>query len=106
MSIANFGLSLAAGMAGTHNSERQGSVDKNAHETKISERRTESKERTVNADSFEGAEKEAAASEDRDADGRQMWQWNLKQKSQDAEKDNSQSRDTTGQIGKSLDLSG
>ncbi len=73
----------------------------------VYDRKLESAEKAAQAQGLEGENKESAASsEDRDADGRQAWQWFQQQRKQQEEKNDHAVPDIHGQSGNNLDLSG
>ncbi len=77
-----------------------------AQDAKVHERTVDSNERAAQAQGISGDDKESeAASGDRDADGRQAWQWNQRQAKQDEEEEHKVA-DLSGKTGKTLDLSG
>ncbi|MDR3183157.1 MAG: hypothetical protein LBT89_09620 [Planctomycetaceae bacterium] len=77
-----------------------------ANDSRASERTTESAERAANAQGVGGDDKESqAASNERDADGRQAWQWNRRQPKRDGETEH-KVHDLTGKTGATLDLDG
>jgi len=73
-----------------------------AHDAKVHERTVDSNQQTAQAN--EKKESEAAAG-DRDADGRQAWQWNQHQRKQQPEQ-RKKVQDISGKIGNTLDLDG
>ena len=74
-----------------------------AHDARVHERTTESNQRAVQAGD-ESKESEAASS-DRDADGRQAWQWNQQQQKQQPRQEQ-KVQDISGKTGTTLDLDG
>jgi hypothetical protein len=75
-------------------------------DAKSHERATESQERAAQAQGLSGNDKESeASSSDRDADGRQAWQWTGRQPNQKEEKKR-KAPDISGKTGNSLDLNG
>ncbi|MDR0869568.1 MAG: hypothetical protein LBN39_02120 [Planctomycetaceae bacterium] len=75
-------------------------------DAKAHERTAESQERAVQSQGISGDDKEsAAASNERDADGRQAWQWNQRRK-KPQEPEERQVADITGKTGSTLDLNG
>ena len=73
-----------------------------SHDAKVQERTVDSNQRTAHMDKNE---KSAASSGDRDADGRQAWQWNRRQQKQQPGHDH-KVQDITGKTGTTLDLDG
>lgn len=77
-----------------------------AQDIKNHERKVDSDERGAEAQGVGGNDKESeATSGDRDADGRQAWQWTLRRQRQDGDEERS-APDPSGQSGTTLDLSG
>ena len=77
-----------------------------AQDAKAHERTVDSNERAAQAQGISGDDKESeATSEDRDADGRQAWQWNQRRGKQDEEKEH-KVPDLSGKTGSTLDLNG
>ena len=74
-----------------------------AHDARVHERTTESNQRASQA-SNENKESEAASS-DRDADGRQAWQWNQQRRKQQSDQGH-KVQDISGKTGTALDLDG
>ena len=74
-----------------------------AQDARVHERTTESNQRAVQAGG-ENKESEAADS-DRDADGRQAWQWNQQQRKQQLRQEQ-RVQDISGKTGTTLDLDG
>jgi len=74
-----------------------------AHDAKVHERTTESNQRAAQAGG-ENKESEATAG-DRDADGRQAWQWNQRQRKQQSSQEH-KVQDISGKTGTTLDLDG
>lgn len=90
MSIGNFSPMMPSAMA-----------DVKAHERKVN-----SQERAVQSQGLSGDDKESdAASGDRDADGRQAWQWTMRQQ-KGKEEQEKKVKDTSGKVGQNLDLDG
>jgi len=73
-----------------------------AHDAKVHERTIESSQRTAQASE---SKESGASSEDRDADGRQAWQWNQQQRKQQSGQEH-KVQDISGKTGISLDLDG
>ena len=73
-----------------------------AHDARVHERTTESSQRTTQASESKESE---ASSGDRDADGRQAWQWNQRQRKQQTSQEN-KVQDISGKTGITLDLDG
>jgi hypothetical protein len=73
-----------------------------AHDEKVHERTVDSSQRTTQA--AEKKESEATSS-DRDADGRQAWQWNQRQRKQQPHQEH-KAPDISGTTGTMLDLDG
>ena len=73
-----------------------------AHDAKVHERGVESGQR---ASQLNESRESGATSGDRDADGRQAWQWNQQRKQQD-EQENKKIPDISGKTGTTLDLQG
>jgi len=76
-----------------------------AHDAKVHERTTESNQRAAQAQGFGEDKESAATSEDRDADGRQAWQWNQRQRKQQDHQEH-KVQDISGKTGTTLDLDG
>jgi hypothetical protein len=74
-----------------------------AHDAKVHERAVDSNQRTAQASEKKESE---ASSGDRDADGRQAWQWNQHQRKQQSELGHNKVQDISGKIGTALDLDG
>ncbi|GHT17034.1 hypothetical protein FACS1894189_2180 [Planctomycetales bacterium] len=75
-------------------------------DAKVHERTVDASNRAVQAQGVGGDDKESeAASGDRDADGRQAWQWNRHQGKQKDEKEH-KVQDISGKSGTTLDLDG
>lgn len=106
MSSINFASAIAAGVAGSGQAQKASAKDQNAQDAVVHERKTESKENAIKAEGVGSNDDESEASnEDRDADGRRAWEWNMKNRSQDRQR-SEKSIDPSGQTGNSLDLSG
>ena len=106
MSSGNISYTFAAAAAGLSMSEKQGdSADKLAHSARTYERTRESVERAEKAAEAGVVRDDSAEAGDRDADGRSPWQQSHKNKQRDA-KQQEQSKDATGKVGKSLDITG
>jgi len=103
--VGNAGYSLAAAAAGTNMAERKGQADQKAQASANAERRVDSRDKAEKAATFSTTEEQATTSDDRDADGRSPWA-RIRQLSEEQERPQEKSLDLTGQIGKSLDLSG
>jgi len=73
-----------------------------AHDARVHERTTESSQRAAQAG---GENKESEATGDRDADGRQAWQWNQRQQKQQSGQEQ-RVPDISGKTGTTLDLDG
>ena len=73
-----------------------------AHDAKVHERTVESNQRAAQVQEKPESE---ASSGDRDADGRQAWQWNQRQRKQQAEQTH-KVQDISGKTGTTLDLDG
>lgn len=73
------------------------------NDSKVHERKNESQQRAIQE--FNHQLQSEAASDDRDADGRQAWQWNQRQLKQHTHQDH-KAPDISGQTGISLDLDG
>ena len=106
MTSGNISYTFAAAVAGTQLSEKQSdSPDKLAHAGKAFDRARDSVERAEKAAEAGAVRDDSAEAGDRDADGRSPWQRthkNAKRGNKQPEK----SKDTTGKVGKSLDLIG
>ena len=74
-----------------------------AQDAKAHERTSESNQRAAQAGT-ENTQSEAASG-DRDADGRQAWQWNQHQRKQQSGQEQ-KAPDPTGKVGTTLDLDG
>jgi len=105
MSIVNFNP-LAASLAGTHLAERNsGSVERQSADARTYDRKVDSQTKAVEAQGLSGDDKESEApSGDRDADGRQAWQWSQHRRQQ--KEDEHKVRDLAGKVGQTLDLDG
>ena len=73
-----------------------------AHDARVHERSVESDQRAAQVNEKPESE---AASGDRDADGRQAWQWNQRRRKQQTEQEH-RVQDISGKTGTSLDLDG
>jgi hypothetical protein len=73
-----------------------------AHDAKVQERKIDSNQQTAQASEKKESE---ASSGDRDADGRQAWQWNQQQRKQQSEQGH-KVQDISGNTGMTLDLDG
>jgi hypothetical protein len=106
MTSGNISYTFAAAAAGISMSEKQGeSADKLAQSAKAFERTRESVERAEKAAEAGAVRDDSAEAGDRDADGRSPWQRTLKNKQQ-SPKRQEQSKDTSGKVGNSLDITG
>ena len=106
MSSGNISYTFAAAAAGVQLSEKQSEgPDKLAHSAKAFERARESVERAEKAAEAGAVRDDSAETGDRDADGRTPWQRTLKGKKRDTESQE-KSKDTTGKVGNTLDLTG
>ena len=106
MSSGNISYTFAAVAAGISLSEKQGeSQDKLAQSGKVFERTKESVERAEKAAEAGAVRDDSAEAGDRDADGRTPWQRTLKNKQREKKREE-QSKDATGKVGKSLDVTG
>lgn len=106
MTSGNISYTFAAAAAGIQLSEKQSdSPDKLAHSAKAFERARDSVERAEKAAEAGAVRDDSAETGDRDGDGRTPWQRTLKNKKRD-DKTQDQSKDTTGKVGKTLDLTG
>ncbi|GHT10473.1 hypothetical protein FACS1894170_02610 [Planctomycetales bacterium] len=77
-----------------------------ANDVKAHDRSVESNERAANAQGISGDDKESqAASNERDADGRQAWQWNRHNSKREKEEEH-KVHDLSGDVGTTLDLDG
>ena len=78
-----------------------------SQDAKAHERKVESNQRGVDAQGINADDKESEASSgDRDADGRQAWQWTQRQGRQQDDSKERNAPDLTGNSGSNLDLSG
>ena len=73
-----------------------------AHDARVHDRTTEANLRAAGLD---GNKESESTSPDRDADGRQAWQWNQRQQKQSDQPEN-KVQDISGKKGISLDLDG
>ena len=73
-----------------------------AHDARVHERTVESSQRATQASE---SKESGASSEDRDADGRQAWQWNQRQRKQQSDQEH-KVQDISGKTGTTLDLDG
>ena len=106
MSSGNISYTFAAAAAGISMSEKQGdNADKLAQSARTFERTRESVERAEKAAEAGAVRDDSAEAGDRDADGRSPWQRTHNNKQRD-KKQQEQSKDTTGKVGKSLDITG
>ena len=76
-----------------------------AHDAKIHERTIDANQRAAQAQGFSEDKESEAASGDRDADGRQAWQWNQRQQKQQSGPEH-KVQDISGKTGTTLDLDG
>lgn len=76
------------------------------HDTQVQERKADSDRRLAQSQGIGGSKESDAASEDRDADGRQAWRWTIRQPKPKPEDEENKAPDITGQAGSNLDLSG
>ncbi|MDR1493271.1 MAG: hypothetical protein LBT05_11185 [Planctomycetaceae bacterium] len=105
MTSGNISYTFAAAAAGTHLSERQTENAEKQTRAANQERVRDSVERAEKAAEAGAVRDDSAETSDRDADGRQAWRRVRKgQKTPVSERE--QSKDTTGKIGKTLDVSG
>ena len=74
-----------------------------AHDSRVHERGVDSSQR---ASQLNESKESGATSGDRDADGRQAWQWNQRQKKQQDDQENKKVPDISGKTGMTLDLQG
>ena len=72
-----------------------------AHDAKVHERLVDSNQRATQVNE----KPESEATGDRDADGRQAWQWHQRQRKQQAEQER-KVQDISGKTGTTLDLDG
>ena len=107
MSMVNIGSAIAAGVAGSAQAQRQTSAaDRETQDVASHQRTTDSKERAIKAEGVGANDEESqSSSEDRDADGRRAWEWNLKISSKERSV-RDKSIDPSGQTGNTLDLNG
>jgi hypothetical protein len=73
-----------------------------AHDAKVHERTVDAQQRAAQTD---GSKESGASSSDRDADGRQAWQWNQQQRKRQPKQEH-RVQDITGKTGTTLDLDG
>ena len=73
-----------------------------AHDARVHEHTVNAQQRAAQM----GSKESEASSGDRDADGRQAWQWNQRQRKQQSEQEPKKVQDVTGKTGKTLDLEG
>jgi hypothetical protein len=105
MTSGNISYTFAAVAAGTHLSERQAeNVEKQTQATN-QERVRDSLERAEKAAEAGTVRDDSAETSDRDADGRQAWR-RIRKGTKPPISEIEQSKDTTGKIGKTLDISG
>ncbi|MCL2744112.1 MAG: hypothetical protein FWE67_09685 [Planctomycetaceae bacterium] len=76
------------------------------HDAQIQERKEDADKKLAQSQGLGGSKESEKSSEDRDADGRQMWQWTLKQKAKKDEENDRKVKDISGNAGNNLDLSG
>jgi hypothetical protein len=76
------------------------------HDAQIQERKDTADKNLAQAQGLGGSKESEKPSEDRDADGRQAWQWTLKQKAKKDEENEHKVKDPSGVTGNNLDLSG
>jgi hypothetical protein len=109
MSIGPMG-GLAGSAAGSPLSLAGGTeVDRARQDAVAAERRVQADQKAENAAGIGETDGENHETEERDADGRRLWEEQAKAKtpaSEPAESTDRQSKDTTGQRGNLLDLSG
>ncbi|MCL2349461.1 MAG: hypothetical protein FWC50_14520 [Planctomycetaceae bacterium] len=106
MSFGNVSMNLAAAAAGTQMAEKQSEgPDKLDHQASAHQRAHDSLERAEKAEAAGSVRDDSAEAGDRDADGRRAWERVLKnKKNPDVNKE--KSKDTSGKVGKTLDLDG
>ncbi|MCL2004705.1 MAG: hypothetical protein FWG73_00945 [Planctomycetaceae bacterium] len=73
------------------------------HDAKVHERGVDSSQR---ASQLDASKESGATSGDRDADGRQAWQWNQQQRKQQDDQESKKIPDISGKTGTTLDLEG
>jgi len=73
-----------------------------AHDAKVHENAINAQQRAAQI----GNKESEASSGDRDADGRQAWQWNQRQRKQQSGQEPKKVQDITGKTGTTLDLDG
>ena len=106
MTSSNISYTFAAAAAGIQLSEKQSdSPEKNAQSAQAFERARDSVERAEKAAEAGAVRDDSAETGDRDGDGRSPWQRTQKNKS-GKKKSQEKSKDITGKIGKTLDLTG
>ena len=106
MTSGNISYTFAAAAAGLQMSEKQGdATDRQVQSARAFERSQESVERAEKAAEAGAVRDDSAEAGDRDADGRTPWQRTHKNKQRD-KKQPEKSKDTTGKIGHSLDITG
>jgi hypothetical protein len=102
--------SIAGSVAGTSLAQTRGSdVDRAQQESSARELRARSDEKAEMASGIGEADGENHQTNERDADGRRLWEFPRRQAEQDPGDDGSprpEGRDPTGQSGSILDLSG
>ena len=105
MSIGHFSP-LAVSLAGMHMAERNsGSVERQTADARAHDRKVDSQTKAIEAQGLSGDDKESeATSSDRDADGRQAWQWSQQRRRQ--QEGESKVRNLSGKVGQTLDLDG
>jgi len=107
MSLVNVNYTFAAVAAGSQLAEKQAESPEKLAQTAANAQRTrESLERAEKAASAESVRDDSAETSDRDADGRQVWQRINKKSKQEQEENREKSKDVSGQIGNTLDISG
>lgn len=107
MSIGNAGVAMAASLAGAQQAERNsGATDRAVADAKNQERHSTSMERADRSAGVGSSDEASTAAGDRDADGRRPWE-RIRRPGRAAEEgDEPKSKDTSGQLGQTLDLSG
>lgn len=75
-------------------------------DSQVHERKADSDKRLAQSQGVGGSQESGAASEDRDADGRQAWRWTVPRKKEQEIQEEHGPPDLSGQAGSFLDLNG
>lgn len=105
MSVGSLAGMVAASFAGSQSAEKNSGNSERAGEARNTERQVESREKADKAAGVGSADEQSDAAGDRDADGRRPWE-RIRRPGGRSEDEPTRSIDASGQLGKSLDLSG